>query len=155
MEKQIKKKERARPEIEVFLIAQFGWFLFSSLTEASETDQFLLTHKTTKHTQACTSMLLRAFTVTFAVTRLTPTFTYELNLSLTVTPTLNPQAAYWRSDLTRCNKTQCRKLKLVLVSTHTRTHIQLFLTAGLLINESSCSIAGLLENINLYGDSLF
>lgn len=34
-----------------FLIAHFGWFLFSALTDTSETDQFLFdSHTTTKHT---------------------------------------------------------------------------------------------------------
>lgn len=94
MENEIKKKEPVGDErlkyFFLFLIAEFGWFLFSVLTDASETDQFLFqSSTTTKHTQACTSILLRAFTdITHYLTLntasacLTLTFTLHLNLNL-------------------------------------------------------------------------
>lgn len=48
-----KQRERERCEVEVFFslfFAQFIWFLFSALTDASETDQFLFDSNTTTNT---------------------------------------------------------------------------------------------------------
>lgn len=58
MERQIRNKqtERHLRSESLFLvsIAEFGWFLFSALTDASETDQFLFDSHTNTHLCFCT-----------------------------------------------------------------------------------------------------